>query len=134
MKNKQQMKESAVETLRKIKSYAPYTNAFKTKGTVTMYERFGGYYVTKDSELDKKIKEIEKKYNGLIYAAIHNFTEFGELYTFLWEGAEDETYVEKGEGNEYYVFAYVWNVDDEMCSEFGEVIITSMLGGLERIG
>lgn len=134
MKTRQQMKESAVKALKQIKSYGPYTNAFKNKGTVTMYEGSGGYYVEADSDLDKKIKEVEEKYNGMVYAAIHNYTEFGEIYTLLWEGAEDETIIEQGQDNDYYVFAYVWNVDEDMFSEFGDVIIKPMLGGLIRIG
>lgn len=32
-----------------------------------------------------------------------------------------------------YAFAYVWNKDDEICSEFGTVSIKSFGGGIARI-
>ena len=33
-----------------------------------------------------------------------------------------------------YAFAYVWNKDDDDCSEFGTVALSSFGGGIRRIG
>ena len=32
-----------------------------------------------------------------------------------------------------YAFAYVWNKDDDWCSEFGSVTVQSFGGGIRRI-
>ncbi len=135
MLTKEEQKRRAILKLNEIGSYKPYTNAFK-KGTVTMYESFGGYFVDNDSELFKKISEVEEKYGGTVYAVIHNFTEFGEMYTMLWQTSyaeDDEFCVHPVGGGIYGVLAYVMNVSDDSCSEFGSVGIKPALGGLLRV-
>ena len=42
-----------------------------------------------------------------------------------------ETLVEKEKDN-FYAYSYVWNKDDEWCSEFGTVGIKSACGGIRR--
>ena len=58
------------------------------------------------------------------------------MYSFLiitdYE-EEWDTLLEKY-GNQYYAFAYVWNKDDEECSEFGTIALSSFGGGIRRIG
>lgn len=135
MLTKEEQKRRAILKLNEIGSYKPYTNAFK-KGTVTMYEGFGGYFVDNDSELFKKISEVEEKYGGTVYAVIHNLTEFGEMYTMLWQTSyaeDDEFCVHPVGGGIYGVLAYVLNVSDDSCSEFGSVGIKPALGGLLRV-
>ena len=44
-----------------------------------------------------------------------------------WE--DDKANIEEG-----YVFAYVENVDNPWCSEFGSIAVKSQFGGLVRIG
>lgn len=135
MLTKEEQKRRAILKLNEIGSYKPYTNAFR-KGTVTMYESFGGYFVDNDSELFKKISEVEEKYDGMVYAVIHNLTEFGELYTMLWQPSEaedDEFCVHSHGDGTCGVFAYVLNVSDDSCSEFGTVGIKPALGGLLRV-
>lgn len=134
MLTKDQQKANAIKNLKKIGCYSPYTKAFE-RGTITMYEGFGGYYV-EDENLLKKIREIEDQYNGTVYAVIHNMTEFGELYTMLWATGyeEDAEYDVEDYGNgKFAVMSYVWNVTYDDCSEFGSVGIKPALGGLVRI-
>ena len=33
----------------------------------------------------------------------------------------------------HYAFAYVWNKDDDFCSEFGTIGVRSMGGGIMRV-
>ena len=138
MFTKEQQKENAIKYLERLGCYKPYLKAYKDKDIVTMYESFGGYYVEQDTEpeLFSKIREVEKEFGGTVYAVIHNFFEFGECYTMLWSGKyeEDEEYsIEKINDSTSYAFAYVWNKDDDLCSEFGTVGIKAALGGLLRI-
>ncbi len=134
MLTKEHQNANAVENHRNIKCYAPYLKAFKN-GTITMYEGFGGYYV-EEEEILNKIHEVENEYGGTVYAVIHQITNIGELYTFLWATAyeEDSQYDVEDYGNgQYAVMSYVWNKTYDDCSEFGSVVIKPALGGLVRV-
>ena len=37
------------------------------------------------------------------------------------------------DGNRHCAYAYVWNKDDEWCSEFGDIIVQSFGGGIRRV-
>ena len=66
----------------------------------------------------------------------HENTQAGECWSFLlvtddqdsWQ-YEIDTY-----GQGFVVFAYVWNVDEDMFSELGDVVVQSFGGGIRRIG
>ena len=132
--NKSEMKKIAIEHLKALNIYRPYIAEFRKNGTVTMFERFGGYYINEMNgytELESRIKEFERDYEAMVYAVTHEYLEFGECYTFL--------YVDKNDPNNltidddlYYVYAYVWNKTMEYCSEFGTVGIQSAYGGIVR--
>lgn len=136
----QEMKDEAIRRMIRLDIYKPYINAFKAnkqtnKQTVTMFENFGGYWVWQYPELEAKIKEFEEEHNCVVYAVTHEYTDFGETYDFLYvTNRKDEwtsdIYVED---NVKYLYAYCWNVDDEFCSEFGEVGIQCFDGGLRRV-
>ena len=81
--NEQAKKEKAIEFLKKMDIYKPYIKGFEEKGTVCFFENYGGFWIDQEPELYAKMKEIEKKYNCLVYAVTHEFTPFGECYSFL---------------------------------------------------
>ena len=76
-------KEKAIELLKEMDIYAPYIKGFCEKGMVCFFERFGGYWAEQEPELYEKMKALEKKYNCLVYAITHEYTDFGECYSFL---------------------------------------------------
>ena len=72
----------------------------------------------------------------MVYAITHEYTSIGEMYSFLIVTDYEEewdTLLEKY-GNQFYAFAYVLNKDDDDCSEFGTVALSSFGGGIRRIG
>lgn len=135
MKNIITKKEKAIELLKRMGIYKPYIQGFRDSDKVCFFERFGGYWAEQEPELYEKMKSLEKKYNCLVYAVTHEYTEFGELYDFLivtdypkeWE---DLVY---SQGSYHTAFAYVWNKDDDQCSEFGSVTVRSFGGGIARV-
>ena len=134
---KEQRKEQAVKLMEQLDIYKPYINGFKQSDKVCFFENFGGFWVYQEPAIEKKMKDIEEKYNCTVYAITHELTKFGELYDFLLvtnEKGEWKTLVEKAQGNEYYAFAYCYNKDDDWCSEFGTIIVKSFGGGIKRIG
>ena len=132
--NKSEMKKIAIEHLKALNIYRPYIAEFRKNGTVTMFERFGGYYINEMNgytELESRIKEFERDYEALVYAVTHEYLEFGECYTFLYVDKNDPNNLTIDDGL-YYVYAYVWNKTMEYCSEFGTVGIQSSYGGIVR--
>lgn len=105
------------------------------KDKVCFFERFGGYWVDQEPEIKAKMREIEREYDCVVYAITHEFTQFGECWSFLimskYEEEWDMTLEELKDG---YAFAYVWNKDDEWCSEFGTIAVKSFGGGITRVG
>ncbi len=132
--NKSEMKKIAIEHLKALNIYRPYIAEFRKNGTVTMFERFGGYYINEMNgytELESRIKEFERDYDAMVYAVTHEYLEFGECYTFLYVDKDDPNNLTIDDGL-YYVYAYVWNKTMNYCSEFGTVGIQSSYGGIVR--
>lgn len=131
----EERKIKAIELLEKLDIYKPYIKGFRESDKVCFFERFGGYWVDQEPEIFNKMKEIEKQFNCTVYAITHEFTEFGECYSFLlvtnykseWKNL---VVTEKGT---HYAFAYVWNKDDDWCSELGTVGVKSFGGGITRV-
>ena len=63
-------------------------------------------------------------------------TSIGEMYDFLIVSAYpeewDDTLLPAG-NDTFYAYAYVWNVTDDYCSEFGDIVVHSFGGGIKRI-
>ena len=45
-----------------------------------------------------------------------------------------EPYIKGFIEKDHIVFAYVWNKDDDYCSEFGSIGVRSFGGGIRRVG
>ena len=137
MATQEEMKNEAIRRLQAMQIYKPYINGFKSKAQrVCFYENFGGFWVDQEPEVEQKMKEVEQEYNGVVYAITHEFTNFGECWSFLMVSKYDEEWEYEFEqyGNKFRTFAYVWNVDDDMCSEAGDIAVQSFGGGIRRIG
>ena len=132
---KEQRKEQAVKLMKQLDIYKPYIKGFEESDKVCFYENFGGFWVFQEPEIEAKMKEIEKRFDCTVYAITHEYTEFGECYDFLivTDYTEEWENLVYREGNGFYAFAYVWNKDDEWCSEFGTIGVKSFGGGIKRI-
>ena len=131
----EERKIKAIELLEKMNIYKPYIKGFRENNKVCFFERFGGYWVDQEPEIYNKMKEIEKQFNCTVYAITHEFTEFGECYSFLLVTnykSEWKNLVVTENGT-HYAFAYVWNKDDDWCSELGTVGVKSFGGGITRV-
>ena len=133
---KTQQKAKAIEIMKQLDIYKPYINGFEKQDKVCFFEQFGGFWVYQEPEVEAKMKELEKKYGCIVYAITHEYTQFGECYSFLIVSKYKEEWDRcvVSEKNKHYAFAYVWNKDDDWCSEFGTVVVQSFGGGIKRIG
>ena len=128
-------KEKAIELMKRLDIYKPYIKGFRESDKVCFFEGFGGFWIDQEPEVYAKMKAIEKKYGCLVYAVTHEFTPFGECYSFLIVSDYPEEWDDlmNDDGNRHCVYAYVWNKDDEWCSEFGDIIVQSFGGGIRRV-
>ena len=133
----QAKKDKAIEVMKILDIYKPFIQSFKQSDKVCFFETFGGFWVYQEPEIEKKMKEIERKYNCKVFAITHEITNIGELWNFLVvsnypEEWDDMVY---SHGNKHTLLAYVWNKSDEDCSEFGDITVQSsaaVFGGLRN--
>ena len=131
--NKEERFIEAIERMKLLKLDNSCIEAF-TKGKVWESEGYGALYEVNQKE-QELIDNFEKNYpNCLVYHMIHNKFEFGECYSMLYvSGDKEEWESDKEDIKEGYVFAYVENVDDPWCSEFGSIAVKAQFGGLVRL-
>lgn len=129
-------KDKALELLKRLDIYKPYIKGFRDNDLVCFFERFAGFWDYQEPEIEAKRKEIERKYNCLVYAITHEYIEGDEMYSFLFiPNCKDEwKYILQDAGlDKFYAMAYVWNKSCEWCSELGDVVIQHAYGGLRRV-
>ena len=129
-------KAEAINRMKALDLFAPCIKAFEKRDEVQLSEPTGGLYeFGGNEELTAKVKEFETEYNALVYHVIHTFTQFGELYNFLYvSDYESEWEMDNEDIKDNYVICYVWNKDDDWCSEFGTIAVRQKFGGLVRVG
>ena len=129
-------KTEAINRMKVLGLFEPCIKAFKDRDEVQLSEMTGGLYeFSNDKELTAKVKEFENEHNALVYHVIHTFTQFGELYNFLYVSDYEEDWeIDNEDIKDNYVISYVWNKDDEWCSEFGTIMVKQKFGGLVRVG
>ena len=131
----EERKIKAIELLKELDIYEPYIEGFENENQVCFFERFGGYWVYQEPDVLKKMKEIEEEFNCTVYAITHEYTEFGECYSFMlvtrykyeWDNLLFK------DGSTFYAFSYVWNKTYEDFSEFGTIGVRSFGGGITRV-
>lgn len=129
-------KEEAIKRMGMLGLFKPCIKAFERHDEVQLTEPNGGLYeFSDDAELNEKVKEFEEQYNALVYHVIHTYTQFGELYNFLFvSDYEEEWEYDMADLKDGYVIAYVWNKSDDWCSEMGSIVVRELFGGLVRVG
>ena len=132
--NKEERFIEAIKRMKLLKLDNSCIEAF-TKGKVWESEGYGALYEVNQKE-QELIDNFEKNHpNCLVYHMIHNKFEFGECYSMLYvSGDKEEWESDKEDIKDGYVFAYVENIDDDWCSEFGSIAVKSQFGGLVRLG
>ena len=128
-------KEEAIKRMIVLGLFQPCIKAFEKYDEVQLTEPYGGLYeFSDDSELKAKVKEFEEEYDALVYHVIHTYTQFGELYNFLYvSDYKEEWELDRADVRAGYAIAYVWNKSDEWCSEMGSIAVREFGGGLIRI-
>ena len=128
------VEEARQEALKRMKKLNFHPNVLSdfNEGTINKSELIGILYWLNDEEI-KKVREFEAENESIVYHVIHQFTNIGELYSFLYVKLDDEEWEMDNDGlKQREVLAYVWNKTAPEFSEFGYIGIRSQVGGLVR--
>lgn len=125
-------KQEAIERMKFLNLYPNIIKEFEKENIVNMSEN-GGFLYWLTDEQKEIVSDFEAEYDALVYHVIHNFTEFGELLTFFYISDDEEEWeYDRADLKDGYACAYVKNLTDDMCSEFGSVCFRQQYGGLVR--
>lgn len=129
---KLEQKQEALNRMRMLDIYSPAIKEFEKENVVNKSEHGGMLYWLDENE-QEFVKEFEEKYNAVVYHIIHNYTEFGELYSLLFVSQHKEEWDWDNEDIKNNIaMVYVKNIDEDAFSEFGSIGIKSQFGGLVR--
>jgi len=129
---RQEQKQEAISRMKMLKLHINAINEFEKEDVINLSEHGGILYWLNDDQMEY-VKTFEQKYNSVVYHVIHNVTEFGELLAFLYvSDSEEEWGYDRDDIKDGYACAYVLNIDDDTCSEFGSIGIKPQFGGVVR--
>ena len=130
MKAKQ--RTEALRRMELLKLHENVIDDFKEISLLNQSEH-GGILYWVEGETERKIREWEEKTGNLVYHVIHDYTEFGELLSLLYVSQyEDEWESDREDIQDGYAVAYVMNLSDDWCSEYGSIGIRPQWGGVVR--
>lgn len=113
--------------------------AFKKDGTI-YYSEYQNrlfnavlYWLTNEPDYVAKVKDFEKRNNALVYHCQLSHTNIGDMLTLLYVSNNPKNWeLDCKDLRNGYAMAYVYNLDDDMCSEAGSVGVRGSMGGVVR--
>lgn len=136
---KEKQKQEALKRMQALHLMPEVINDFKENNRVYYSERQNAffnavlYWLDNEQRYIDLVKEFEQKYKCLVYHCQLTHLEFGACLTLLYvSDTEEEWPMDNRLLKEGYPMAYVYNLDDETCSEFGSVGIKPSMGGVVR--
>ena len=136
---REKQKAEAIKRMKALKLMPQVIKDFEKKDKVYYSERQNAffnavlYWLDNEKRYVDLVKEFEKKHNALVYHCQLTHLEFGDCLTLLYvSDTEEEWPMDNRLLSEGYPMAYVYNLDDETCSEFGSVGIKPSMGGVAR--
>ena len=91
------------------------------------------YFVDNEPKWAKKIKDIEIAKGILVYHAQLTHTTMGDMLSLLYVSSHEQEWAsDRNALAQAETCAYVMNLDDPDCSEFGWIGIKPAMGGVVR--
>ena len=112
-----------------------YIEDFESNQKVYIFDRKGeNYSVKKDTKIEEKMKEIEKKYNCTVYAIIHDFDLILEYYYFLIITNRQGENINAEYQGVKTAFAYIYVINSSWCDSIDTILVKSDIsGGLKKV-
>lgn len=125
-------KQEAIKRMKMLKLHENCIREFEQDDVINQSEH-GGILYWLDEKQQNIVKKFEAEHGAVVYHAIHNYTAFGELLALLYVSKHKEEWeYDRDDLKEGTALAYVVNIDDEWCSEFGSIGVKPQWGGLCR--
>ena len=131
---REEMKAEAIARMRQLHLYPETIRQFERENLISeSAPPFGACFWLNDAQRER-VRQLESKYNILVYHVIHSFTTIGEMESYLYVSNHPEEWEDDRVGlKEGETVAYVYNCDDPELSEFGYIgIRLTPAAGLER--
>lgn len=134
-----EMKNEATARMRILKIHENAVNDLEKNDMVNVSFFGCGILYWPTDKQNELIKKFEDQYNGLVYHAISSTTEIVELLTLLYISQYESDWPTDREDLKNYdprygysIMAYVYNLANDIFSEFGSVCVKPKNGGLVR--
>lgn len=129
--NKQKQKQEAIQRMQILDLFNEAIQEFKEHDVVSISENGTLFWLTDKQK--QYVRNFENTYNALVYHVIHNYTEYGEMLSFLFVSKYSNEWDEdKQDLKNNCPMVYVENLDEPMFSEFGSIVIEPHYGGVIR--
>ena len=131
---REEMKAEAIARMRQLHLYPETIRQFEKENLISeSAPPFGACFWLNEAQRER-VRQLEFKYNILVYHVIHSFTTIGEMESYLYVSNHPEEWEDDRAGlKEGETVAYVYNCDDPELSEFGYIgIRLTPAAGLER--
>lgn len=132
-------KKQMTEAVKRLKALKIHPNVIKEfsrndfSDSLLNYSDNGILFWIEDDKWKKIISDFEESYNAVVYHAIFNHTEFGDMLSLLYVSEhEDEWESDMSDLANSYSYAYVANLDYNDLSEIGGIGISPRFGGVVR--
>lgn len=128
-------KEEALRRLKTLKLHPNVVKEFEKEGRLYYSETQLGtlYWMDNQKEYVQAIQEFEERTGHLVYFGILTHMEFGKCLSLLYvSDYQDDWRRETPDLEEGIVPVYVVNLNDDYCSEFGNIGFKPRFGGLIR--
>lgn len=127
-----QQRKEALKRMKKLKLHKNVIDEFSKEDKLNVSVLNGMLYWL-DDDYKKIVNDFEKEYNAVVYHLIFTPTKFGRMLSLLYVSKhKSEWEIDIENLNENIVFAYIKNLDDDYCSEFGYIGFRQNAGGLIR--
>lgn len=131
---REEMKAEAVARMRQMPIYREAIRQFAKENLISESAPPSGACYLLDKFQRERVRQLEDKYNILVYHVIHSYTDIGEMESYLYVDPYTEEWEAERRGlKEGRATAYVYNCGTPELSEFGYIgIRLTPAAGLER--
>lgn len=92
------------------------------------------FWISNRPELENIIKKFETEKNAVVYHCIYSKSDYGDMLNIFFVGENEEDWVMEEYLMQYRgeSFAYIKNLEDDELSDFGNIRIRGINGGIIR--
>jgi hypothetical protein len=127
--NEDEIAEEILQRMDRLKFHPDVAKKFSKEHL--MQSELGGILYDLDEGAQKAVDKV-KSFGYVPYHIIMTNTQFGRLYSVLFASSDTEKWNYQRPNEKGCVQAYVYNKDEPIFSEFGDILVVPANGGIVR--